>query len=256
MELKILGCHGGESPRHRSPAFLLDGRLAVDAGAITGMLDLEEQRAIQAVILSHAHLDHVKDLAVLADARAQGGGVPPLEIVSSSGTIRNLRRHYFNYKIWPDFSVIPASENPTIVFRALRPGQEVDVCGFTVKPVPVNHTVEAVGYIIDNGKASIAYSGDTGETDRLFDAIRAQKNLGAFLMEVAFPNSQEKLARIAGHHTPSMLQRSLQKIGDKRDLPVLLFHIKPVFEREVERELGRLKTNNLSILRLEDRFLL
>ncbi len=256
MELKTLGCHGGESPRHRSPAFLLDGRLAVDAGAITGMLELEEQRAIRAVILSHAHLDHVKDLAVLADARAQSGGGPPLEIISTGGTIRNLRRHYFNDKIWPDYTVIPASDTPTIVFRTVRPGRKVDVCGFTVKPVRVNHTVEAVGYIIDNGKTSIAYSGDTGATDGLFEAISAQKNLSAFLMEVAFPNSQEKLARVAGHHTPNMLEQSLQKIGDKRDLPVLLFHIKPVFEREVERELGRLKGNNLTVLRLEDRFLL
>jgi 3',5'-cyclic-nucleotide phosphodiesterase len=255
MELKTLGCHGGESPRHRSPAFLLDNRLAVDAGAITGMLDLEEQSAIEAVILSHAHLDHVRDLAVLADARAQGGG-PPLQIISTSGTIRNLRRHYFNDKIWPDYSVIPASETPTIVFRSIRPEKKVEICGFTVTPVRVNHTVEAVGYIIDNGKTSIAYSGDTGPTDRLFEAIKAQDNLSAFLMEVAFPNSQEKLARIAGHHTPNMLEQSLKKIGNKRDLPVMLFHIKPVFEKEVERELGRSKRNNLSVLRLGDRFLL
>lgn len=219
------------------------------------MLDLEEQRRIEAVILSHAHLDHVKDLAVLADARAQGGG-PPLQIISTSGTIRNLRRHYFNDKIWPDYSAIPASESPTVVFRSIRPEKKVEICGFSVKPVRVNHTVEAVGFIIDNGKTSIAYSGDTGSTDRLFEVISKQDNLSAFLMEVAFPNSQEKLARVAGHHTPGMLERSLRKIGDKRDLPVLLFHIKPVFEQTVERELGRLKKNNLSILQLGDRFLL
>jgi len=255
MELKVLGCHGGESPKHRSPAFLLNGRLAVDAGAITSMLELKEQRKIEAVILSHGHLDHVKDLAVLADARAQGGG-PPLQIISTSGTIRNLRRHYFNDKIWPDYSVIPASETPTIVFKCIRPEKITKVCGFSVKPVVVNHTVEAVGFIIDNGKTSIAYSGDTGYTDRLFEVIGAQKNLSAFLMEVAFPNSQEWLANIAGHHTPGMLAKSLKKIPGKRDLPVMLFHIKPVFQQKVERELARLKMSNLSILQLGDRFLL
>ena len=34
MELKVLGCHGGETPKHRTTAFMLDDRLTIDAGAV------------------------------------------------------------------------------------------------------------------------------------------------------------------------------------------------------------------------------
>ena len=34
MDFKVLGCHGGESPKHQCPAFLLDGRVCLDAGEV------------------------------------------------------------------------------------------------------------------------------------------------------------------------------------------------------------------------------
>ena len=51
MELRVLGCHGGETPRHRTSSFLLEGRVAIDAGAITSVLPLPEQQRIEAVLV-------------------------------------------------------------------------------------------------------------------------------------------------------------------------------------------------------------
>jgi cAMP phosphodiesterase len=252
MDLKTLGCHGGESPKHRTSAFLLDGRVAIDAGAITGTLTLKEQQKIAAVIVSHAHLDHVRDLAIMADTRAQQGG-PPLTIAATAGTIATLKKHYFNDKLWPDFSGIPWS-NPTVVYQTLKPEKINDVCGYSVKPVLVDHPVEAAGFVISSGNGTLAYSGDTGPTEKLWELLRSEPKLDALIMEVAFPNEQQALALKAGHHTPQMLDKSLQKLGRRRDLPVLLFHIKPVFERTVLRELARLRRRNLQVLRLGDTF--
>ena len=67
MELTILGCHGGETPRHRSTCFLIDNHLAIDAGALTSGLELDRQAEVDNVLITHAHFDHVKDLATLAD---------------------------------------------------------------------------------------------------------------------------------------------------------------------------------------------
>jgi hypothetical protein len=39
MKLRVLGCHGGELPGCRSTCFLVDGSLALDAGALTASLD-------------------------------------------------------------------------------------------------------------------------------------------------------------------------------------------------------------------------
>ncbi len=40
MRLRVLGCHGGELPGCRSTCFLVDGTLALDAGALTASLEL------------------------------------------------------------------------------------------------------------------------------------------------------------------------------------------------------------------------
>src|ERR1700755_1419403 len=151
MEFKVLGCHGGESPKHQCPAFLLDGRVCLDAGSITNMLTLKEQQRIEAVLVSHGHLDHVRDLAMLSDTRTQQGG-PPLVIAATPGTIAVLKKHFFNDKLWPDFSKIPDLHNRTIVFQKLAPEKVSEVCGYKVQPVPVDHTVEAAAYIIGDEK--------------------------------------------------------------------------------------------------------
>jgi 3',5'-cyclic-nucleotide phosphodiesterase len=258
MDFKVLGCHGGESPKHQCPAFLLDGRLCLDAGSITNMLTLKEQQKIEAVVVSHAHIDHVRDLAMLADTRTQQGG-PPLTIASTPGTIEVLKKHFFNDKLWPDFSKIPIpnGQHHTVVFQKLTAEKMSDVCGFQVRPVTVDHTVEAAAIIVGDGKTSLVYSGDTGPTERLWQVMHEQRNLSALIMEVAFPNEQHKLACDSGHHTPSSLEQELRKLGQqRRDLPVLLFHIKPVFQRTVERELAKIKTRNTTILQIGDEYVL
>jgi 3',5'-cyclic-nucleotide phosphodiesterase len=256
MEFKVLGCHGGESPKHQCPAFLLDGRMCLDAGSITNMLTLKEQQRIEAVLVSHAHLDHVRDLAMLSDTRTQQGG-PPLTIAATPGTIAVLKKHFFNDKLWPDFSKIPGQQNATVIFHSLKPEVQSELCGYNVKPVMVDHSVEASAFLIGDEHSVVAYSGDTGPTDRLWEVLEKQENLRALVMEVAFPNEQAKLALDSCHHTPKSLEGELKKLGVKqRDLPVLLFHIKPVFQEQTERQLAKLKTRNTTILNIGDQYLL
>jgi cAMP phosphodiesterase len=256
MDFKVLGCHGGESPKHQCPAFLLDGRVCLDAGSITNMLTLKEQQKIEAVIVSHAHIDHVRDLAMLTDTRTQQGG-PPLTIASTPGTIAVLKKHFFNDKLWPDFSKIPDQDNHTLVFQNLSPNKINRVLDYQVRPVPVDHTVEAAAFVVGDGESSVAYSGDTGPTEALWQALAQHDELSALIMEVAFPNEHARLARDSGHHTPKSLESELRKLGArKRDLPVLLFHIKPVFERVVERELAKIRARNNTILQIGDEYVL
>src|SRR5262245_59091178 len=256
MDFKVLGCHGGESRKHQCPAFLLDGRVCLDAGSITNMLTLKEQQKIETVLVSHAHIDHVRDLAMLSDTRTQQGG-PPLTIASTPGTIAVLKKHFFNDRLWPDFSKIPDSNNHTIVFQSLALDKPNQVGDYTVRPVAVDHTVGAAALLVSDGKSTVAYSGDTGPTEALWKALQDHKDLSALIMEVAFPNEHAKLARDSGHHTPVSLESELRKLGVKhRDLPVLLFHIKPVFQRAVEKELAKVKARNNTILQIGDEYVL
>lgn len=255
MQLRVVGCHGGETPKHRTCAFLLDERLAIDAGSLTSGLDLELQYRLEAVLVSHAHLDHIRDLATIADNRAQRG-CPPLLVVGTKPTIGVLQKHFFNGLLWPDFTAIPTKKQPTIKYRVLELEKRAVVCGFGVRAIAVTHTIDTSAFVIDKDGASVAYSGDTGPTDRLWKVLNAEKDLRALLMEVSFPNEQQRLATVSGHHTPQTLKPDLEKYRSPKDLPTLLYHIKPAFQAAVEKQCAKLKGVELSVLRLGDQLIL
>jgi 3',5'-cyclic-nucleotide phosphodiesterase len=255
MELRVIGCHGGETPRHRTSAFVVDEALAIDAGSLTSGLDLRAQFRLTSCIVSHAHLDHIRDLATIADNRCQAA-CEPLLVGATRATIAALKKHFFNNLIWPDFTQIPSKAKPTLRFVELKPERRTQLGDYWVRSVLVTHTIESAGFIVEGPDATIAYSGDTGPTDRFWEVLREEPNLKALLMEVSFPNRQQRLATVSGHHTPRTLEKDLQKFGDPRDLPTLLYHIKPVFQSEVEQECARLKKVNLTVLGLGDQFVL
>lgn len=255
MLLRVLGCHGGETPRHRTCAFLLDDRVAIDAGSLTSGMELREQYALETVLVSHAHLDHVRDLATIADNRAQAGR-PPLVIAGIKPTIAILKKHFFNGKLWPDFTAIPSVKKPTIAYLELKPEKATRIGAMTVTPILVSHTIDTCAFLVEKGGDVIAYSGDTGPTDRLWEVLSGESRLRALLMEVSFPNAEHRLAAMSGHHTPATLAKDLRKLREHKHLPVLLYHIKPMFQREVERECAKLRGAELTILAEGDRFVL
>ena len=255
MQLRVLGCHGGETPKHRTSSFLVGDELAIDAGAITSVLSLDEQERIRSVLVSHPHMDHVRDLATLADNRCQQGG-STLDIVGVPATIDALRKHFFNDIIWPDFTRIDAKDGPTVRFIEVQPNEVTDVDGYEVTPIMVNHTVDTSAFIIRQNAASIVYGGDTGPTDELWTRINALDDLQALMIEVSFPNDEADLAHSSRHLTPQTLASELGKLEQSEELPILLYHIKPTFEARVLRDLAQVRGRNLQVLQLEDEFLL
>ena len=82
----------------------------------------------------------------------------------------------------------PDQDTRTVVFQKLTTNKDNEVLGYRVRPIPVDHTVEAAALIVSDGGSSIAYSGDTGPTEALWKALADQPDLRALIMEVAFPN--------------------------------------------------------------------
>ena len=254
MEFRVLGCHGGKTPKHRTSAFLIDDDIAVDAGALTGTLSLSEQQALRTVLVSHTHMDHIADLGTLVDNRCQQGG-PALTIAGVQGTVDALRTHFFNDVLWPDFTKILANGMPLVRFEVVQPDQPFAVGRYNVTPVMVNHTVDTSAFVISGNAGTIVYGGDTGPTDKLWEHVNTLTDLRALLVECSFPDAQAELARQSGHLTPATLERELGKLSHSRDVPVMLYHIKPVFESEILGQLGRLPDRNFSVLSLKDEFL-
>ena len=245
MRLRVLGCSGGELGHRRTTSFLLDDRVALDAGALNRSLTLPELEAIERVVLTHAHLDHVKDLPLLADLLVERRR--PLVVHASTGCARTLREHLFNGELWPDFTRLPDAERPALVLEPFEAGRGFQAGGFQVLPVPVHHPVESVGLVVSDGECAFALSGDTGPTEALWEAVNRTPRLRALLVETSFPDRLQWLADASGHLTPATLRGELAKVT-RGDWPVLLYHLKPVYRAEVLREVEALGLPGLRAL--------
>lgn len=235
MRLRVLGCAGGELPSRRTTCFLVDDAVAIDAGALTSSLPLEALDRIDDVVLTHSHLDHVKDVPLLADL-VVGRRTRPIDVHASPECARTLAEHVFNGRLWPDFTRIPAPDRPVIRLRPFRGPFRVGRLSFD--PVSTHHTVESTGFVVSDGGGAFALSGDTGPTTAFWERSNAAEALGAVLVEASFPNRLQRLADLSGHLTPHTLAGELSKL--RRDVPVLVYHLKPAFEEEVRAELAAL----------------
>jgi ribonuclease BN (tRNA processing enzyme) len=250
VRIRILGCSGGELPRHRTTCFLVDGRLAIDAGALTASLPLEELLAIDDILLPHAHLDHVKDVPLLADLLV-GRRRRPVRVHASPGCARTLRDSLFNGRLWPDFTRIPDPRRPVLRILPFTPGKPFRIGRYAVRPVKVRHPVESVGFVVSDGRGAFAVSGDTGPTRGLWREVNAAKGLGALLVELSFPTALQRIADLSGHLTPRTLAGELAKL-DRNGYPVYLYHLKPAYAADIEREVAALGIPGVRVLAAGD----
>lgn len=237
MNIRVLGAFGSEGPGQRPSAFLVNDRTLVDAGSVAGGLSLPEQLAIESVLLTHAHLDHLVGAAYLADTFAICDVRRAITIACLAPVIETVRTGIFNNTVWPDFSVIPGV-CPAVTYRALAPEREHRFGELRVIPVAVHHTVPAAGFIVHDGVSGFVYSGDTGPTEALWKTARTVPGIRAVFVECAFPNRLADLADISRHMTPERLRRERDKMPP--DVPVLVYHVKPAFADETAEELSRL----------------
>lgn len=108
-------------------------------------MELSAQAKLEAFLVSHAHIDHVRDLATLADNRCQMQ-YPPLIVAGTKQTLAALRHHIFNGVVWPDFSKIPSECGFTIEYLELEPDVSAPVAGKLVRPTLVDHSVESASF--------------------------------------------------------------------------------------------------------------
>lgn len=246
MKIRVLGASGGELPGRSTTCFLVDGALVLDAGALTSNLSLKELARIDHVLLTHAHLDHAKDVALLADLMA-GRRRRPFVVHASPEAVRTLRRHLFNGKLWPDFTRIPSPSRPVVRLAAFRTGSSFRIGRYSVMPVKVRHAVETTGFIISRGGAAFAISGDTGPTRAFWSALARGPRLGALFVETSFPSALQGLADLSGHLTPRTLARELSKV-EWEGIPVYLYHLKPAWETELRKEVASLRLRGVTVL--------
>jgi ribonuclease BN (tRNA processing enzyme) len=224
MRIRVLGCSGGIGGSLRTTAFLVDDDILVDAGTGVGDLSLGNLAKIDHIFVTHSHLDHVASIPFLVDTVCWMR-TSPVVVYGIRETLEILQAHLFNWKLWPDFSQIPDSDSPFMVYREIGVGETIELGGRRITAIPANHTVPAVGYLLDSGKASLAYSGDTAPNPGLWKAVNAAANLRYLVIETAFSNKERDVAVASKHLCPDMLARELEGLRSRPE--VFITHLKP-----------------------------
>lgn len=235
MKIRVLGAHQCESITTKCFSLLIDEVLAVDAGSLTSSLSFDEQQRIRAILLTHYHYDHIKDIPTLGLNTLRSGKT---RVFSTEVVKEALFQHILNGDIWPDLTELPSAQQPTMTFHSLEPGQALDVDGYEVLPVPVRHAVPTVGYQIACNGRRLFYTGDTG--GRLAPVWKCIEP-DLLITEVTFADVLVGLAHQAEHLTPCLLKEELKSFRRiKGYLPaVLVVHVNPAFEQEIRTQIEK-----------------
>lgn len=230
----------------RLTCFLIDERVAVDAGSLAIALTADQREQVRDIIVTHPHMDHIASLPIFIDD-LYATLKEPVRIHATPEVIELLERDVFNWNVYPKFSGLKNDYGPVMEYVPVPVGKEFKVAHLTVIAVPVNHIVPTVGLIVSDQNSIVAFSSDTAETDEFWNEVNRAKGLNALLIEASFPNDMAQLAEVSRHFTPASLGKELKKLNHN-GLDILAVHIKPAYRETIIRELKALKIAKLRVM--------
>jgi len=235
MKIRILGGHAVETNNTSCNSIIIDDVLAVDAGALTSKLSIKEQQNLKAVLITHQHYDHIRDIPLL--------GMnfnlleKTIELYTTKHVYDTLAKQLFNDVLYPDFTKRPP-EKPALHFNILEPGKIVQIIGYSVLPIKVKHAVPTVGYQITSSDGKKVFI--TSDTGPGLEDCWQQVSPNLLVIETTLLNRDKDFALESGHLTPALLQKELESFRKiKGYLPqVILVHMSPFLEKEIKKEIS------------------
>jgi len=229
MRVRFLGAHNTETCSVRLPGVLVDGILALDAGSL-GVLSAQEQLGLKAILLTHQHFDHLRDLPILGmNLFLNGAGVAVYGLPEVQSIIT---KHLLNGSLYSRFM-----ESSIMNFCPIIPGVSFLVGEYSILPVAMRHSVPAVGYEIRTDSRRLFYSGDTGPG---LSSVWKHLNPDVIIIEVTSSNHWTDFALKAGHFTPALLKDELAILRELKGYipPVFTIHMNSFVEDDIQTELA------------------
>ena len=218
MKLTVVGCSPAwPNPGGAQSGYLIesDGRVLLDCGAgvLAKLRELEDWPHVDAICLTHFHLDHWGDIVpwvwALWFGPASEQPRPQLWVPPGGETLlREIGERLGTAEMFEMAFTVHEYED----------GKEFETAGFRITPRRVLHyELVAFGFRASSNGKTIAYSGDSGPSDQLHELAR---DADLFLCEATLlePNPE---GGTRGHLAADEAKAAFEAAGAKR---LLLTH--------------------------------
>lgn len=250
MKLRLLPSsfeeNGTLSRKQHLACFVIDERVAIDAGSLGMAATDAHRRDLRDIVLTHAHLDHIAGLPIFLDDLFSTL-TEPVRVHASPDVIGILEQDLFNWSLYPRFSELSNDHGPVLEYLPFAPDKEFNAAHLTLRAIPVNHHVPTAGFAISDGEKMIIMTGDTAALEGNWRSINELPKPDALFIECAFPDELAGLAEVSHHLTPSGLANELDKFAYS-DCDIYVINIKPMFFDTVVDEISALGIPNLEVL--------
>ena len=234
----------GETRYQYLVAYVVNDRVAVDAGCLGFGFPLASQKRVTDLFLSHCHLDHVATLPIFLDNVFEYGP-ECVNVHGSQQTLAVLRQDILNDRLWPDFVSLSTPNSAFLKLNELTAFQRVAVGNMQVTALPLIHVVPVFGYLIEDPTSAVAIISDTHHGSDVWTHLAKIPKLKAVLLECSFPDKLDWLADKALHLIPRSFAAEIQSLPPS--VRVIAIHIKPAWYDPVVDELQALGLPNIEI---------
>lgn len=226
MELTVLGTSAAWPAAGRASAgFLLrhDGaNVALDLGIGTlANLQLEiPQERLDAVVVTHEHLDHCLDLYAITVARVfHAEPLAPLPLYAPPGVFERVSALETEEQL----------EQMRALFdvRTLEGGDTFEIGPLRLSTRPLPHLVRNLGFRVEADGLTVAYTGDTGPSEEVEALAR---DADVFVSEASWERDEDAL--VEGHLSARQAAQHAARAGAGR---LVLTHFWPTVDRDRAR---------------------
>ena len=210
VQLTVIGCSPAwNNAGGAQSGYLVEGagRLLLDCGpgVLPRLREREGWPRVDAIAITHFHLDHWGDLVpwTFGAVYGPGRGTPPPELWLPPGGTERLRAFAVEFNADPVFEAFAVREyEDETPFRA---------AGFELLPIRVEHyDVLTFGLRVTDGTRTLAYSGDSAPSPAL---VRLARDADLFLCEATLAQPEPGLR---GHLTEEEALAAHREAGAAR----------------------------------------
>ena len=225
MELTALGTSGGWPGAGRAASgYLLSHEgfnvvLDMGTGTLSRLQELLDLDDLGGIVISHGHYDHFLDLYPLFIARFYEECLTgPIPVYAPPGFFEHL------FKLTEDGGVDMRS---VLEPRELQLTDTTEFGPFRIDTRPMTHLIPTIGVRVSANGTSMAYTGDTGESEEVETLARG---VDLLLSEAA---QQDMPEPVWFHLTARQAATHATRAGAGR---LVLSHFWPTHDRDVSRE--------------------